>query len=163
MRSSLRIHLKNYHLYFEAFCIFWQSLFVIETYQIRQVKQQGIKTFVKRFEEFEVNLYSSQKAYFLHQFECQNDQFHSSIIKNNGLGMTFHMDFSENISHTPKEEPQDSHFGAGSTQISLYCTVVHPAENSDNVKYSYNLSTDHDSIHMCNRKFAFGVWGVQRF
>ena len=140
--------------------------FVVETYPIKNKAGETIrnkdgkerigsrtvqKTFVERFEEFEVNLYSSQKAYLLHQFECHNDQFHWSIIENNGLGMTFHMDFSENISNTPKEEPQDSHFGAGSTQISLHCTVVHPAENSDIVKYSYHLSNDrgHDTAYTC--------------
>ena len=65
--------------------------------------------------------------------------------------MTFHMDFSESISNTPKEEPRDAHFGAGPTQISLHCTVVHRAENSDNLKYSFHLSNDrgHDTAYTC--------------
>ena len=58
------------------------------------------------------------------------------------------MDYSENISNSPKYEPQDAHFS--SKQISLHCTVVHPVDA--NVSYAYHLSDDkcHDSAFTSN-------------
>ena len=106
------------------------------------------KTFIESFEEFESNLYTKQNVYILHRYECRNDQYHWPIIRGNCLGYTYHMDYSENISNSPKYEPQDAHFS--SKQISLHCTVVHPVDAD--VSYAYHLSDDkcHDSAFTSN-------------
>ena len=106
------------------------------------------KTFIESFEEFESNLYTKQNVYLLHRYECRNDQYHWPIIRGNCLGYTYHMDYSENISNSPKYEPQDAHFS--SKQISLHCTVVHPVDAD--VSYAYHLSDDkcHDSAFTSN-------------
>ena len=44
------------------------------------------------------------------------------------MGPMYHMDFSENISHMHKFEPQSSHFNKA--QYSLHCTVRHGANGS---------------------------------
>ena len=56
-------------------------------------------------------------------------------------GKIFWMDFSENLSGTPKWEHQDSHFAK--SQYSLHCTVCHHT----GYDYLYHISDDltHDS------------------
>ena len=53
------------------------------------------------------------------------------------------MDYSENISGTPKFEPQDAHFAE--KQLTLHCTVSYGEEK----EYLYHLSNDltHDAHH----------------
>ena len=57
------------------------------------------------------------------------------------------MDFSENITGTPKYEVQSAHFNK--SQYSLHLTVAH--ESSTNNKYIYHLSDDntHDFAFTC--------------
>ena len=67
------------------------------------------------------------------------------------IGPVFHMDFSENITASPKFEPQSSHFSK--RQFSLHCTVMHTAkEGIPGNTYIYHLSDDvkHDSIFTMN-------------
>ena len=94
----------------------------------------------EKFDEFERNLYSKQHAYLLHHYERKNDIYHWPLIKENGLGYAFHMDYSENIQNTPKHQPQDAHFNPA--QHTLHCTVVYPAYDSNNVNYAYHVSRD---------------------
>ena len=56
------------------------------------------------------------------------------------------MDYLENISCTPKYEPQDAHFSGN--QTSLHCTVIYkPDRLEKEYVYAYHLSDDrtHDS------------------
>ena len=62
----------------------------------------------------------------------------------------FHMDYSENISCSPKFEPQDAHF-FGQQQTSLHCAVCH--EPDSQVLYVYHLSDD--KFH--NSAFTYSV------
>ena len=118
--------------------------YVVDTYTYKNRKgenKQGTrtvrKTFIEPFKEFEQKLFAKGKAYLLHRYECKNDVYHWPVIKSNGLGYTMHMDYSENISTTPKHEPQDAYFS--SKQVSLHCTVVHN-ENPDVPYYAYHIS-----------------------
>ena len=82
--------------------------------------------------------------YLLHRFECKNDSFYwPQILAARDLGYIFHMDYSENISATPKEEPQDAHFSG--KQTSLHCTVAYLPDG--NHQYQYHMSDDlgHDT------------------
>ena len=45
------------------------------------------------------------------------------------------MDYSENVSCSPKFEPQDAHFSG--KQTSLHCTVIH-APNTVKPMYAYH-------------------------
>ena len=80
------------------------------------------------------------------------------------------MDFSENISITPKHEPQDAHFC--SNQTTLHDTIVYPADDPSNVTFAYHLSDDKkkDSVFVSNvildllRQFPEGKdYSVLRF
>ena len=131
--------------------------YVVEkyTYKNKEGKQvEGSRTvqqtFSEDFKTFESKLYEKQYPYLLHQYECFNDIHHWPLIMENGLGYCFHMDYSENLSFTPKHEPQDSHFN--NQQLSLHCTVVHPAEDSKNFQYAYHISNDkrHDFAFTSN-------------
>ena len=54
------------------------------------------------------------------------------------------MDYSENLTCTPKFEPQDAHFSG--KQTTLHCSVTH-IPNQPNLSYAYHLSdsTTHNS------------------
>ena len=103
---------------------------------------------VKPLKEFEEDLYKRGRQYLLHRYECKNDQHHWPLILANGLGTTFHMDYSENLSTTPKFQPQDAHFN--NKQTSLHCVVVYLLDaNGDNSpKYAFHFGEDksHDSV-----------------
>ena len=62
--------------------------------------------------EFEKDFYKRGN-----QYECKNDQHHWPIFLNNGLGVSFHMDYLENLSTTPKLEPQNAHFNNKQTSL----------------------------------------------
>ena len=51
------------------------------------------------------------------------------------MGPIFHEDYSENVSASPKYEPQDAHFST--KQTSLHCSVVYCAEKKH---YAYHIS-----------------------
>ena len=91
------------------------------------------------------------------------------MIKDNGLGFIFHLDYSENIICTEKICPQDSHFDA--KQISLHCAVIFSALNSD-VHYSFHLNDDkhHDTaftteviLDLLNKFPDYEMYPVLRF
>ena len=106
------------------------------------------KEMVTSIEEFEDDLYSLGRQYLLHRYECKNDQHHWPLILSNGLGATFHLDYSENLSTTPKYEPQDSHFN--NKQTSLHCAVVYLEDGNGNIHptYAFHFSDDktHDNV-----------------
>ena len=80
----------------------------------------------------------------LQRFEIHNDVHHwLQILSDSDLGYIFHQAYSENISGSPKFDPQDAHFS--SKQTSLHCTVVY--DNEKDLKYVYNISNNkgHDS------------------
>lgn len=66
-------------------------------------------------------------------------KFHwGNILQEPGYGIIFHQDYSENISCSPKYEPQDTHFS--SKQTSLHCTVVH--NEGKDTRYACHISED---------------------
>ena len=97
------------------------------------------KEFEEKFSEFKENIDKKGPSYLVHRFEIKNDQFHwSKILDNEESGIIFHQDYSENISCSPKYEPQDAHFSL--KQTSLHCTVVHSPGKS--IRYAYHISDD---------------------
>ena len=99
-------------------------------------------------------LWHEKEEYLVHRFQEQNDKYEwKFILETVGeMGPILHMDFSENITATPKFVPQSSHFSK--RQFSLHCTVMHTTNDNglpSNV-YIYHLSDDikHDSIFTMN-------------
>ena len=96
-------------------------------------------------EELRYNLDKQGQSYLHHRYEIKNDHYlWPQILENTQLGYVFQMDYSENISCTPKFEPQDAHFSG--KQVSLHCTVVHSPDVLKS-QYAYHLSDikRHDS------------------
>ena len=80
-------------------------------------------TITEPYSDFCQNIEKQRREYLLHRFECKNDDFvWPLVLANDQLGYVFHLDYSENITHTTKEEPQEAHFNGN--QTSLHCTVV---------------------------------------
>ena len=130
--------------------------FLLEQYKYKCKKtgkeKEGKRTirqeFKDTFENLKGSLDKSGVSYLNHRFEIKNDQYHWPSILQNDMGYTFHMDYSENISCTPKHEPQDAHFSG--KQTSLSCTVVRrPGQRDKECYYAYHLSDDkkHDSVY----------------
>lgn len=90
-----------------------------------------------------------RNEYLLHRYQVSNDNYvWKSILSTVAqLGPIYHMDFSENISVTPKFEPQSAHFSK--RQFTLHCTVKHDENNNT---YIYHLSNDlkHDDTFTMN-------------
>ena len=87
---------------------------------------------------------SKTKQYTTHRYQIENDKFvFPKILETTDkFGRVFWMDFSENVSGTPKWEVQDAHFSK--QQYSLHCTVAHL---NNEYEYLYHLSDDllHDA------------------
>ena len=91
------------------------------------------------FPEFKSNFDNNGAQYLLHRYECKNNNYVWPQILDSSPRFIFHLDYSENISATPKFEPQNAHFAG--KQTSLHCSVVHHPENQK-VQYAYQLSDD---------------------
>ena len=89
------------------------------------------------FENFKSTFDEKGASYLLHRFECRNDIHVWPQILHASPSYIFHLDYSENITVTPKYEPQDAHSSA--KQTSLHCAVVHNPYNAG-VQYAYHLS-----------------------
>ena len=77
-----------------------------------------------------------------HRFQIENDRHHWKNILTMNDGVILHMDYSENVSGSPKKEPQDAHFNK--KQFSLHCTVGH--EPDKNV-FFYHLANERNHDH----------------
>lgn len=66
----------------------------------------------KLVEEIYSSIMAMKHKYLEHRFQVENDRFHwkKVIDSQQDFGTLFHMDYSENVSGTPKLEPQDAHF-----------------------------------------------------
>ena len=66
----------------------------------------------KLVEEIYSSIMAMKHKYLEHRFQVENDRFHwkKVIYSQQDFGTLFHMDYSENVSGTPKLEPQDAHF-----------------------------------------------------
>ena len=127
--------------------------FVKEVFEYTKTKEkkQGSRTvrklFTDDFGQFKENFDVLGETYLNHRYEIKNDQYiWPKILAETDLGYVFHMDFSENISATPKFEPQDAHFSG--KQTSLHCTVIHtPNLSEKDFQYAYHFSDDknHDA------------------
>ena len=142
--------------------------FILETYEYTNRKGEKTegkctvrKTFHDEFDSFKSKLDSCGASYMNHRFEIKNDIYYwLRISGNSNLGYIFHMDFSENVSCTPKFEPQDAHFSGKET--SLHCSVVSkPYMLEKECTYVYHLSDDrtHDfaftiSVTRSSRKIS---------
>ena len=121
--------------------------FVIEDYEYtnkKGEKKSGKRTvrnhFSEQFVDFKANFDKCRVSYMHHRFEIKNDVYRWPLILNDSkLGYVFHMDYSENISCTPKFEPQDAHFSG--KQTSLHCNVIRkPYLPKDQQYYAYHFS-----------------------
>ena len=74
-------------------------------------------------------------VYLKHRFQIENDRLHWKNILAKTQGVIFHMDYSENVSGSPKYKPQDPHFSK--TQFSLHCTVAHLEDEKN--EYLYHI------------------------
>ena len=81
-----------------------------------------------------------KSKYLSHHWEIENDKVHWKLILNSAddFGPIFHLDFSENITGTPKYEVQSAHFNK--SQFSLHVSVAH--ETSESNRYYYHFSDD---------------------
>ena len=93
-------------------------------------------------------LQNDSKTYLKHSFLIETDKHEWKNILSNNDDVIFHMDYSENISGSPKYEVRDAHFNK--RQYTLHCTVAHHAENND---YIYHLSGNRSH----NAAFSFTV------
>ena len=129
--------------------------FVLEKYEyltnlgvMKEGKRTVRKEFVESFENFKTYFNNQAVTYLLHRYEIKNDKYHwPQILNDTNLGYIFHQDYSENISCSPKFEPQDAHFS--SKQTSLHCTVVHFGDEKPNYAYHISDNKGHDSAFTC--------------
>ena len=88
---------------------------------------------------------AKKHVYLKHRFQIANDKFEWKKILYTipEFGVIYHMDYSENLSGSPKFEPQDAHFSK--KQFTLHCTVSHGIEHNN---YIYHISNDllHDYL-----------------
>ena len=91
-------------------------------------------------EEIYSSIMSVKHKYLEHQFQVENDRFHwkKIIDSQQDFSTLFHMDYSGNVSGTPKFEPQEAHLSK--RQFSLHCTVGHVDDKGHN--YIYHLADD---------------------
>ena len=82
-------------------------------------------------------LCNSKNTYLCHRWQIEHDKvkWENILQLPDTTGPIFHVDFSENISGTPKYEVQSAHFNK--SQYSLHVTVAH--ESIEN-KYFYHFS-----------------------
>ena len=104
----------------------------------RLQKKESIK-------DIEAQLFERKTEYLCHRYLTVNDTYEWKKILStvNEYGSILHMDYSENVSGTPREECQDAHFAK--RQYSLHCTVLHDRkEDNGDMKniYYYHLSND---------------------
>ena len=88
-------------------------------------------------------LVKMKKKCLCHRFEVENDksQWRKILASIEEIGPIFHMDFSENVTGTPKFEVQSAHFSK--RQHSLHCTVAHNIDNGNaSNTYFYHLSDE---------------------
>ena len=122
-------------------CVMYDQ-FVVETYAYvskkKSAETEGKRTvrkqFNKDFDTFKSEFDSMAQLYLVHRYEIVNDNFlwpQLQILAESNLGYIFHQDYSENISSTPKFEPQDAHFSG--KQTSLHSSVVYPPSDKKNM------------------------------
>ena len=107
---------------------YYQFENVIEDFVVKRGRDKG-KTkettrterviYRKDAEEVTKTLIEVKQVYLLHLYQLAHDSFHWKNILAANVPI-FHMDFSENISLTPKHEVQDAHFNE--RQASLHCS-----------------------------------------
>ena len=96
------------------------------------------------FEQFN----GQRSEYLVNRYQVSSDcyEWKNILHTTNNYGKIFHADYSENISGSPKDEPQSAYFST--EQYSLRCTVALTFEDDElENTYFYHLSDDriHDS------------------
>ena len=144
------------------YCLLW-SVYPWE-YNYRNKKgekKDGKRTIRKSFREtfakFKTNFDAVGQLYLLHRYECENDHFYwPHILEHSELGHVFHVDYFENLSCSPKFEPQDAQFSG--QQTSLHCAVCH--EPDSQVSYVYHVSDDkfHNSAFTNSVMWPNVIW-----
>jgi hypothetical protein len=121
--------------------------FEIESYEYHCKKEgkmkEGKRTIRKDhhedLSEIKEALDAKGHLYLEHRWEIKNDHLMwPKILEQSSLGYVYHMDYSENVTCTPKHEPQDAHFSG--KQTVLHCTVLRTPHRD--VRYVYHLSDD---------------------
>ena len=82
----------------------------------RITKTESIKSIQEK-------LFATRAKYLCNRYLAINDKFEWKKILSTVI---LHMDYSENISGTSREECQDAHFAK--RQYSLHCTVLHDVD-----------------------------------
>ena len=101
------------------------------TKSTRTIRDDEMKDVVTVYNE----LKDEANQYLKHRFQVENDRYQWRNILSLNNEIVFHMDYSENVSGSPKYEAQDAHFSKN--QFSLHCTVAHHVDFN---KYIYHLS-----------------------
>ena len=113
---------------------------MVKTSRTERVKKEST------VEELCKTLKEKRNRYLYHRYQIENDNFiwRKVIETVEPLGNIYWMDYSENLSGTPKYEPQDAHFSK--KQFTLHCTVGYTKLG---IEYLYHISNDtiHDSHH----------------
>ena len=88
------------------------------------------------FEQFN----GQRSEYLVHRYQVCNDcyEWKNILHTTNNYGMIFHADHSENISGSPKYEPQSAYFSK--EQYTLRCTVAHTLEDDELIFISCQMT-----------------------
>ena len=135
--------------------------FNVKQVEYKSTKTQEMKmskrTIREDIKQDVVSVYEEVKRrsqeYLVHRFQIENDRYHWRKLLSQNTEVIFHMDYSENVSGSPKYEPHDAHFSKA--QFSLHCTVAHTGNSneylyhlSDNKKHDHNFTSSvvHDLV-----------------
>ena len=80
-----------------------------KTKEIKEAKQTARETVEKDVKNVHDELLIESRKYLKCRFQIENDRYQWRIILHCNLETIFHMDFSENVSGSPKYKPQDAH------------------------------------------------------
>ena len=93
-----------------------------KTNEMKESKRTERVTYEADIKTLCADLNNEKKKYLYHRYQIENDKKKwKNILQTTDRGDIFWMDYSENITGTPKFEPQDSHFAK--KQFSLVCIV----------------------------------------
>ena len=78
--------------------------------KMKESKQTVRETEQKDVETVQDELLKESQKYLKHRFQIENDKHHRENVLNQNQGTISLMDFSKNVSGSPKYVPQDAHF-----------------------------------------------------
>ena len=103
------LNLKYEVLHYNEFVVKNVSYVNKKTKEIKESKQTVRETVEKDVKNVHDELLIESRKYLKRKFQIENERYQWRIILNRNLETIFHMDFSENVSGSPKYKPQDAH------------------------------------------------------